>query len=35
MSMEITKCKDCEFSKNGKCDFYGCAEPLSGECYNW
>lgn len=33
--MEVSKCKDCEFSKKGKYDFYGCAEPLSGECYNW
>ena len=33
--MEPTKCKDCEFSNKGKCDFYDCAEPLSGECYNW
>jgi hypothetical protein len=32
---EVSKCQDCEFSKKGKCDFYCCAEPLSGECYNW
>lgn len=30
------KCSNCEYrSDNGKCDLYGVAEPLNGECYNW
>ena len=30
------KCSECEYrSDNGRCDLYGVAEPLNGECYNW
>ena len=32
---EKPKCKDCEFAKDGKCEAYGIALPLYGECYNW